>query len=128
MTDIVNSAGEFSWMTCGSTDYANRVHDCDADTKHATHGVFSVTGRKTGYDATQEWWVKHPTVQLGKRRRGSTPDPDPGVEISSTLALASKTETVTIPDGEQQTEPVHARDILQQVSEILLDSVLTSSY
>ena len=95
MTDIVNSAGEFSWMTCGSTDYANRVHDCDAATRHATHGIFSVTGRKTGYDATQEWWVKPPPVQLGKRRSGSTPDSDPEVEISSTVALASKTGTVT---------------------------------
>jgi len=92
MTEIVNSAGEFSWMTCGSTDHLNRVHDCGVK-RHKTKGIFSVTGRKTGYDATQEWWIK-PHIP-GKRRRDSIQDLDPEVDTSSTVTLVSdETETI----------------------------------
>jgi len=81
MAEIVNLAGKFTWMTYGSTDH-NRVHNCDV-VKHLTGGVFSVTGRKTGYDATQPWWTQTPPV-LGKKRAEPDLDPGEGEETSNT--------------------------------------------
>jgi hypothetical protein len=85
MTEIVNLAGKFTWMTCGSTDHG-RMHNCGVK-KHATGNVSSVTGRKTGYDATQAWWTKTSPVLLRKRRNDPFPELDPEqVEETSTKA------------------------------------------
>ena len=105
--EIVNLAGKFTWMTCGSTDH-NRVHNCDV-VKHLTGGVFSVTGRKTEGEETLN------TASLDTATVTSCESP---AQLTGGVVANEGESEPNTPGGNQDEGESHsACDMLQQVNE-----------